>query len=74
MAIATRKGASKQVKDILDEDAKEKERIKRVTVYLPESLYKEIRRYCFERETTMAAFLRDLGKEKMDEEKELKSR
>lgn len=68
MAIGTHAGTAKQVSDILEEEGTRKERKKPVTVYLPISLYKKLRLYCFGHETSMSTLLSDMCKERMDKE------
>ena len=68
MAIGTHTGTAKKVKDILEEEGAKKERKKPVTVYLPISLYKKLRLYCFDHETSMSTLLSDMCKERMDKE------
>ena len=45
-----------------------KERKKPVTVYLPISLYRKLRLYGFDHETSMSTLLGDMCKERMDKE------
>ena len=68
MAIGTHAGKAKKVSDILEEEGARKERKKPVTVYLPISLYRKLRLYCFDHETSMSTLLSDMCKERMDKE------
>ena len=68
MAIGTHNGKAKKVSDILEEEGARKEKKKSVTVYLPVSLYRKLRLYCFDHETSMSTLLGDMCKERMDKE------
>lgn len=68
MAIGTHNGKAKKVSDILEEEGARKEKKKPVTVYLPVSLYRKLRLYCFDHETSMSTLLGDMCKERMDKE------
>lgn len=71
MTISTRKGKpTRPVSDILGEGAARKERKRQTTFYLPESQFKEIKRYCVDHDITMTGFLEELCAEKLKEEKQ----
>lgn len=74
MPIAARKGAKKKVDEILNEEKSRKEKNKRIVVYMPESMYKDFKRYCFDRETSMATELRDMCRTRLLEEKNLNNK
>lgn len=70
MSIARRGTSAKKVSEILDEKRTRKEKKHQTTFYLPESRYKELKRYCFDHDLSMTEFLEELCAEKLKKESE----